>query len=399
MAAFDLVISELPEPLGIVSIARYASPSLLSEAGSCIVRSFARRSNHSGHLDSLITGPFVEVGRAVHKALEVADGVQNIEEVFYGLIRSRESELQTDNRRSHYSNLEESVGKNKWDERLKIVKNHRGEKSAVELREAHSSIGSGSVQPANFQVPSEWVELFVANEELLLSGQIDRLELLDSGVIRIIDFKTGEILDDAGKPKRQYLLQLAAYEAICRGYWPHAQFELSLDNGVEIAVEIDEKIRNDFHSKLNSLRSSIGDLAGRQVDAANHESLSDGCLDCPIRHTCTAYQTVLKDDSLKDFVAQESLISISDGHGVVETIHKTPVETVVNIRTSSGRRVQLRSSFNWQVANLVQGHQISFFGFTPQRNRNKATGVESAPFGFSDSFRSSRNWNAEIFLT
>ena len=133
--------------------------------------------------------------------------------------------------------------------------------------------------------------------------------------------------------------------------------------------------------------------------AASYESLSEGCLDCPVRHTCNTYRAALRDDSLKEILAEESVKSISDGFGVVEKIHKTPSETVVNVRTSSGRKVQIRSSFDWQASNLVVGNQIAFFGFTAQRNKNKATGAETAPFVYSDSFRNSRNWNAEIFLT
>jgi hypothetical protein len=194
-------------------------------------------------------------------------------------------------------------------------------------------------------------------------------------------------------------MQLAAYEAICRGYWPDAQFELVLDNGAEFKVTIDDEIRNELQQKLVLLRLSIGSLAGQQIMAASYESLSEGCLDCPVRHTCNAYRAALRDDSLKEIVAVESLKSMSDGFGVVEKIHKTPIETVVNVRTSSGRKIQIRSSFDWQVSNLVVGNQIAFFGFTAQRNKNKATGAETAPFVYSDSFRNSRNWNAEIFLT
>jgi PD-(D/E)XK nuclease superfamily len=392
------VIPQLPTALGDVSITRYASPSLLSESSSCIVRTFARDSSNSRFLDSLIRGPFVEVGRAVHKALEIADGAQNIEEIFYELIRSREKELQGDDRRRHYSNLKQSVGQDRWNERLEIVKNHLGMNASVEIYETRKAITERKLEPQTFKVPSEWVELYVVSDELSLRGQIDRLEILANGIVRIIDYKTGEVLDDEGKVKREYLMQLAAYEAICRRYWPDAQFELSLDNGVEVIVEINNGIRNEFQKKLNSLRTSISHLAGQQVSATSYESLSSGCLDCPIRHTCNSYRAVLDGDFLNEIVAGDLLRSISDGFGVVEKIHRTPIETVANVRTGTGRKVQLRSSFDWQVSNLVVGNRIAFFGFTAQRNKNKATGTEATPFGYSDSFRNSRNWNAEIFL-
>ena len=393
------MIPQLPTALGAVSVTRYASPSLLSEASTCIVRTFARDSDDGGYLDSLIKGPFVEVGRAVHKSLEIADGALNIEDIFHDIIRARETELQVDERRKHYSNLRESVGQDRWNERLEIVMSHRGLDAPVELHETGRASGVQRLNPATFKAPSEWVELYVVSDELSLSGQIDRLEMLMNNVVRIIDYKTGEVLDDNENAKREYLMQLAAYEAICRGYWPDAQFELVLDNGAEFKVTIDDEIRNELQQKLVLLRLSIGSLAGQQIMAASYESLSEGCLDCPVRHTCNAYRAALRDDSLREIVAEESLKSISDGFGVVEKIHKTPIETVVNVRTSSGRKVQIRSSFDWQVSNLVAGNQIVFFGFTAQRNKNKATGTETAPFGYSDSFRNSRNWNAEIFLT
>ncbi len=393
------MIPQLPTALGDVLVTRYASPSLLNVSSSCIVRTYARDSSNSGYLDSLIRGPFIEIGRAVHKALEIADGAQNIEDVFYELIRAREGELQSDERRSHYSNLKQSVGQDRWNERLEIVKRHLGMNASVEIHETGRTNAARKLNPKTFRVPSEWVELYVVSDELSLSGQIDRLELLGNEIVRIIDYKTGEILDDNGDAKHGYLMQLAAYEAICRGYWPNAQFELVLDNGVEFTVEINDGIRNEFQQKLDSLRTSVGHLAGQQISATSYESLSSGCLDCPIRHTCNSYQAVLRDDALKEIVPDDLLKSISDGFGVVEKIHRTPIETVANVRTSSGRKVQLRSSFDWHVSNLVEGNQIAFFGFTAQRNKNKATGAETAPFGYSDSFRNSRNWNAEIFLT
>ena len=393
------MIPQLPTVLGAVSITRYASPSLLSESSTCIVRTFARDSDDGGYLDSLIRGPFVEVGRAVHKSLEIADGALNIEDIFYDTIRARETELQVDERRKHYSNLRESVGQDRWNERLEIVMSHRGPGTPVQLHETGRGSGMQRFNPATFKAPSEWVELYVVSDELSLSGQIDRLEILMNNVVRIIDYKTGEVLDDNDSAKREYLMQLAAYEAICREYWPDAQFELVLDNGAEFKVTIDDEIRNELQQKLVLLRSSIGSLAGQQITAASYESLSEGCLDCPVRHTCNTYRAALRDDSLKEILAEESLKSISDGFGVVEKIHKTPIETVANIRTSSGRKVQIRSSFDWQASNLVVGNQIAFFGFTAQRNKNKATGAETAPFVYSDSFRNSRNWNAEIFLT
>jgi hypothetical protein len=321
------------------------------------VRTFARDSEDSGYLDSLIRGPFVEVGRAVHKSLEIADGALNIEDVFYDTIRAREAELQVNQRRKHYSNLRESVGQDRWNERLEIVKSHRGPDAPVEIHETGSASGAQRLNPAMFKSPSEWVELYVVSDELLLSGQIDRLEMLMDGVVRIVDYKTGEVLDENGNAKREYVMQLAAYEAICRGYWPNAQFELVLDNGAEFRVAIDDAIRDELRQKLLSLQSSIGSLAGQQIMSQSYETLSGGCLDCPIRHTCNAYRAALRDDSLKEIVAEE-----------------------------------------WQVSNLVVGNQIAFFGFTAQRNKNKATGTETAPFGYSDSFRNSRNWNAEIFL-
>ena len=393
------MIPQLPTALVAASVTRYASPSLLSESSTCIVRTFARDSDDGGYLDSLIRGPFVEVGRAVHKSLEIADGALNIEDIFHDIIRARETELQVDERRKHYSNLRESVGQDRWNERLEIVMSHRGLGTPIELHETGRASGMQRLNPATFKAPSEWVELYVFSEMLSLSGQIDRLEMLTDSVVRIIDYKTGEVLDDNGNAKRDYVMQLAAYEAICRGYWPNAQFELVLDNGAEFRVTIDDAIRNELQQKLNSLRSSIGSLAGQHIMAANYETLSGGCLDCPIRHTCNAYRGALRDDSLREIVAEESLRSISDGFGVVEKIHRTPIETVANVRTSSGRKVQIRSSFDWQVSNLVVGNQIAFFGYTPQRNKNKATGTETAPFGYSDSFRNSRNWNSEIFLT
>jgi hypothetical protein len=394
------VISKLPPVIEKVFINGMASPSLLSRNSSCLVRTFGRDAEDHTFLSALIQGPFVEVGTVLHETIEIADGAQNIEQVFLELIGQREESLKIDPRRKHYSNLSVSLGSVAWLDRIEMIRSRKGDaKPFAFVREKTAPINSAHrvPQPRSFQFPSTWVEVPLRSDTYNLAGKIDRLQLFSDGSIRITDFKTGEMVDAAGIPKYDYQIQLAAYELLCREHWPNSSIELVLNNGSEVIVEIEPEVRSDLLEKLSVLQSRVAPISQQVVRASEFVSLSSSCLDCSLRHSCGSYRELMTTDSLGQIVGEQDSGLLTDGLGEVVEARVTPRGNVVNLQTQTGRKVQLISDYEWQVSELVKGDIVAFFGFAPLQNRNKLSGKQGLPVSFRDSYRSSRNWSAEVF--
>ncbi len=378
-----------------------ASPSLLSQDSSCLVRTFGRDSESHSFLETLIRGPYVEVGSTLHETIEIADQAPNIEAVFLELIHRQEEKLSRDPRRRHYSNLSQSLGSVAWLQRLEMIRNRKGGAQPTILHDEKTSPSANKYrwpEPKNFQFPSTWVEVPMRSETHNLAGKIDRLQLLDDGSIRITDFKTGEVVDVNGITKYEYQIQLAAYELLCREHWSDNSIELVLDNGAEVVVSIDHEVRVDLLEKLRELQSKVKPINQHVVKTSEYVSQSSSCLDCPLRHSCMSYRELLTSDSLDLIIGDEDAGLLSDGLGEVVEARDTHRGKIVNIQTSTGRKVQLITDYRWQVSELIKGDVVAFFGFTPLQNRNKLTGIRYLPVSFRDSYRSSRNWSAEIFM-
>lgn len=394
------MISKLPSVIEKVFINGTASPSLLSRSSSCLVRTFGRDAEDHTFLDALIQGPFVEVGKVLHETIEIADGAQNIEAVFLELISEREAALKIDPRRKHYSNLSESLGSVAWLDRIEMIRSRKGsgERFVLDKKDPAPSVNKNRwPQPKNFPFPSTWVEVPLRSDAHNLAGKIDRLQLFSDNSIRITDFKTGEMVDAAGIPKYDYQIQLAAYELLCREHWPNNSIELVLNNGSEMIVEIEPQVRSDLLEKLSVLRSRVEPINQQVVNTSEHVSRTSSCLNCPIRHSCDSYRELLTADSLGQIIGDHDSGLLADGLGEVVETRVTPRGKMVNIQTPTGRKVQLISDYEWQVGELVKGDAVSFFRFTPLQNRNKLSGKQSLPVSFRDSYRSSRNWSAEVF--
>jgi len=365
------------------------------------MQAFGRDAVTKGFIEGLISGPAAEIGTLVHRAIELADGSSNLIEVFNFLKISREIELKNDDRRSHYSDLEVAVGELKWLGKMSMLQSRVGEGARVEvehLRKSGSFAQTRSAIPAqNLAWPSITREVHLRSATLGLSGTVDRLELIPPNQVIVTDLKTGNITDEHGQPKYEYLLQLAAYEALAKENWPSAEIKLFLEANQLLEVVVTDQIRSDLNERLSSLLNLIEDFTEPDVEAALTQTVGDQCLSCSIRHHCSSYREIMEDDSFGNVFADESLRNVIDGCGVV--IKKTfqMGNHVVNLRTKSNRIVQLRSRYEWQVSAVATGDLIYYFGFSGKQNTNKMSNTVGLTANFSDDYLSGRNWSAELF--
>ncbi len=396
-----MAIPRLPASIDHVHLKPIASPSLISSSGQCAMQAFGRDAVTKGFIEGLISGPATEIGTIVHRAIELADGSSNLIEVFEFLRTSREIELNCDIRRSHYSDLERAVGEMKWLGKMSMLQSHVGEGAQVEvehIKTSATSINNRDTNPAqNLAWPSTTREVHLRSASLGLSGTVDLLELVPPDQIIVTDLKTGSITDEHGQPKYEYLLQLAAYEALAKEIWPSAKIKLFLEANQHLEVVVTDEIRGDLNRRLSALLNLIKDFSQPVVEAALTQTVGDQCLSCSIRHQCSSYREIMEDDSFGIVFANESQRNVTDGCGVVISKKFQMGSHVVNLRTNSNRIVQLRSRYEWQVSAVTTGDVVYFFGFSGKQNTNKMSNTVGLTANFSDDYLSGRNWSAELF--
>ena len=111
-----------------------------------------------------------------------------------------------------------------------------------------------------------------------MAGRADRIELQLPNNILVTDVKTGAITDKEGEAKYEYVLQLAAYEAMIKEIWPDAAIQLFLEAGHVLEVKLDDEIRRDFRERLNALQSILKSKSETIVSAVSVQTKGPHCL-------------------------------------------------------------------------------------------------------------------------
>jgi len=367
------------------------------------MRGFGRDENRRDFIPSLISGPNTEIGNLIHQSIELADGRSNLLDVFKTLKDHRENQLKTDWRRKHYFNLAEAVGEAKWIERLSILLTHFGDLPNIDIKGIDQSRSKSEYfqefDPVRLKWPSTNYEVFVRSETLGVSGRVDRIEMRLPNTVVVTDVKTGEVRGSDGAIKPEYVMQMAAYELLVKEMWPNAIIELMLDADNQYEIKLGEDERADCQNRINLLKDSLGERAKKVVEADSVQRSGRHCLNCPIRHVCSTYRAVLETDGFQSIVGTEDFDKITDGFGSVVKKQVIMGDHVVNVRTGSGRLVQIRSKYDWQVGELKLDQKVYFFNFVPKKNGNRMSAAFGMPSNYSDDFLSGRNWSSEVFLS
>jgi hypothetical protein len=143
-----------------------------------------------------------------------------------------------------------------------------------------------------------------------ITGRIDYI-IEEGSDVHIIDWKTGEILEDDGDIKNAYVVQLQLYAALLErkqsdlGYqikFPTKALLINLERGVEITLSSDvlnpltcrqmleEAV--EMWENINKLVDKSGDAQGLMKTLAKPDN--EGCQYCPVRPVCKAYLSSLQ---------------------------------------------------------------------------------------------------------
>lgn len=123
----------------------------------------------------------------------------------------------------------------------------------------------------------------------LLKGVIDRIDYIEDGTYRIVDYKTGSVFDEDGSVKKDYVMQLNLYAYM-------------LENTESVSVSSLEIIDKDgntidvpyYPDYKQTALSQVQDMLNRINLAIEEERLDDlyapgenNCLFCPVYHLCS----------------------------------------------------------------------------------------------------------------
>ncbi|CAI0725304.1 RecB family exonuclease [Serratia ficaria] len=136
-------------------------------------------------------------------------------------------------------------------------------------------------------------EKILSSSKFNMIGRADLIYQTDSGSIRVVDFKTGKVLDETNQPKDHYFLQIAAYGMMVKEQIPDVDIELELAGASDSWLGHLDKILNDrlIHilSKLNNtLPLNKTFYAEALVQTGKH------CVTCISRCSCPVYREKLQ---------------------------------------------------------------------------------------------------------
>lgn len=134
----------------------------------------------------------------------------------------------------------------------------------------------------------------VGREKLLKStcfdmqGRADLIYRKETGQIRVVDFKTGEVRDEKNQPKEEYLLQIVAYGMMIKELAPEINIELELAGvgGSWIGV-----LDNSLQECVNRVLVSFNEILPRNTSFSAFNIARPGkhCIQCAGRCSCPIY--------------------------------------------------------------------------------------------------------------
>ncbi|QOD82941.1 PD-(D/E)XK nuclease family protein [Chromobacterium haemolyticum] len=149
-----------------------------------------------------------------------------------------------------------------------------------------------TTNPSTQHTIPEGRERWLESSSLGICGQADLILREEENSVSIIDFKTGRVLDQEGRPKDSYLLQLAAYGQIIRERDPAITIRLRLVSPSDHWEGIfDDALCGWVEEVLNELGETIP--VGQVISPEEIAKVGDHCGDCSYRPCCGRYQRQL----------------------------------------------------------------------------------------------------------
>lgn len=293
----------IPAPLGAVPIPAEVSVTALAGARPCLL---VPTTSGEASVPLLRLGPQAELGRILHKLVEDAgrgrmnasdDADEAVRAHFEVLLRETRLELNKDSFSKPYADLKEAFSFLDWHSRTEIAiaeaarliacrrLSDSGSRPQVGPSVASGDFGVLLSRAGEFRL----FEVPFRSKNLRLKGRIDEVVKQPSGAVEVIDYKTGQVLEDDGSLSAGIALQLRLYGLAVLEYLPQAAVQPRVRSGeqdyaVPFTAEDIRKTESEHRALLERL--PVGQLRL----AVSLAALGPHCRTCRIRHVCPLYR-------------------------------------------------------------------------------------------------------------
>jgi CRISPR/Cas system-associated exonuclease Cas4 (RecB family) len=228
--------------------------------------------------------------------------------------------------------------------------------------------------------PSVSMEKWLESASTKVRGRIDLLIIGESGA-EIIDYKTGDIIDENGNPKDEYQLQMKIYAALYHdnySEWPKKLTVIGLNQeryNINFTPEECQKLILNLESKLDSINQiimSIEPIFKLATPSPN------ACRFCMYRPSCRPYWRERNNsgDWPNDIAGRVVEMTIS-GIGLVRVVVENNGVRYIIRGLSKRQSLLAQNPVNIMVCNLSMDH------FSGQFLENQMTMVFEEKFDIS----------------
>jgi hypothetical protein len=351
---------------------RLASPSKLATFRACPLR-YVLETENTGP-SPIQAHPATLLGTAVHDTAEAVLGEENPDRVNYvGMVEANFTRLVADRARAGpiTSWVMERFGMTGLISRRQLLGQAAFAKSLAErfILGKVGSKGGSKDSPESVPLGSE---KWLGSTSLGIGGRVDLIYKEDEGSLRIVDFKTGRVNDEEGKPKAAYLLQLAAYGRIAQELDPSMAVQLELlGKGDAWTGAFDAPLRSLVDTTLQDLHTVLP--IGATFSPEDLSRTGDHCAQCSYRPSCESYNVKLdKCMSLDGFDYESSPLDIC---GEVLEVKTEDALSMIRCKVKNGRTVAISRVPTSLIPEIqdCKGRRIRAYGLGSLEARRQGT--------------------------
>jgi RecB family exonuclease len=306
---------------------------------------------------------------------------------------SLSEKLARDPDRQHFADLVQTFGLTEWS-RLRAWAIRRCE--AVPQRSSKAADSKPEAEKAAGLTLG--AEVLLISRTLRLRGRADRISRVGRNAFEIRDYKTGSVLDEAGRVKEEVALQLRAYGLMILEHHPTASVRLIVDDGLDHEVEFDEAARIAALKAIEDIVARMPAAGILQIDRTARPGA--GCFGCRVRHICPPYRAAAP-RWWAEYPAEINRIPNDTWGSVVEIVHTSNTVQVM-LMDEAGRRVRIDGlERRHGLTDGLIPERVLFFELEASGPARDFNGRKFHPRSFHEIARDRRErraWNTQSFV-
>ena len=398
----------LPPVLQRVVIPSILNVTRLASSGDCKLKAVLPWSAFPDWPSS----PQAAFGRVVHSLMDLAARgriapterePQKIASLLDELLRQEGAKLATATILSPYTEIRAAFTAQQW-----MKKRHLAITRTMQVLASRPADTSESDDSRRTEIPlaralhrSDFAASEVPLESVTLGlrARLDFLRVLPGGLVEVIDFKSGNVVDEEGEIEGVTALQLRLYGLLLLELSPGTRLELKVVSGagttaVTFSPEDVDNTRAWLAERISALRG------GEEVEAASLAVVGLQCRGCTARLVCPAYRNAVPELWKSTDLTTELPI---DTAGTVLEIENNTEQTTLRVEDLAGRVVKVHrlSQPPYRPDHFARDSVFWFFSLGSNEAR-LLRGMWRHPRNFHDlpgSALERRAWTLQVYRT